>query len=303
MDIEKNKSLVVKSNGLVRAKYTLTKNEQRLVLYAISKIQPDDEDFREYRLTLSEIADLTGISRSRAYSDAVRLTTGLANKAVKIPTGKGEVLISHWLSDVLINDEKDSFVFTISKKMKPYLLGLKERFTAYRIESVLGFESKYGFRVYEICKQFEHTGLAVLTVQDFREMLELENKYSVVTTLKKYVINPALNDINTHSDLIVEPKYRKRRQAITHIEFHIQPKDGKAKIAKAKSARPKAETKPSGPDPAVLAAEKEIERKNKESGRRVAGWKKEWEDLDEEARSNYQGGWLCYLKFKSTGRV
>ena len=51
-----NQNIVVKSNDLIEARYKLSLNEQRLVIFLISIIQPEDDDFRDYELRISEFA-------------------------------------------------------------------------------------------------------------------------------------------------------------------------------------------------------------------------------------------------------
>ncbi|NCC26500.1 MAG: RepB family plasmid replication initiator protein, partial [Deltaproteobacteria bacterium] len=267
---------------------------QRLVLYAVSKIQREDDDFMHYDLDLAELAELTDMSRTRVYADAVRMAKGLMSKPVAFVVGPDETLIANWLDSVRVNGKTGRLTFTISPTMKPYLLALKGYFTSYRLEYITGFESKYAFRIYELAKQFESTGLRVFTVDGFKEMLDIQNMYRSFNALKNRVIIPALNDINTHSDLIVEPKYRKRRQAITHIEFHITSKD-----AKPTTSRPKPKTKTdTGPDPAVLAAAAEAERVRQEAVNN-SPLLAAWEAMTDEEKAE----WPSYLAFrKANGR-
>ena len=49
----KDTDLVVKSNTLVSSRYKLEWSEHRLVLFLISKIDKDDEDFKEYVVSVS----------------------------------------------------------------------------------------------------------------------------------------------------------------------------------------------------------------------------------------------------------
>ncbi len=54
-------SLISKSNDLIEARYKLSLNEQRLIILLISIIQPDDDDFHDYDLHVSEFAIMFGI--------------------------------------------------------------------------------------------------------------------------------------------------------------------------------------------------------------------------------------------------
>ena len=58
----KDTDLVVKSNTLVSSRYKLEWSEHRLVLFLISKIDKDDEDFKEYVVSVSNMAKLMGLT-------------------------------------------------------------------------------------------------------------------------------------------------------------------------------------------------------------------------------------------------
>ena len=49
-------SIVAKSNDLIDARYKLSLNEQRLIILLSSVIQPDDDEFHDYDLLVSDFA-------------------------------------------------------------------------------------------------------------------------------------------------------------------------------------------------------------------------------------------------------
>ena len=57
--------LVVKKNELIqKTRYALNSNEQKILLYVISKIKPDDKELYEYDFGLQEICDVLGITQN-----------------------------------------------------------------------------------------------------------------------------------------------------------------------------------------------------------------------------------------------
>ena len=73
-----------------------------------------------------------------------------------------------------------------------------------------------------------------LTVDEFRKLLGLGNKYKTVDILKRDVIRPAIKNINKHSDLKVEFGQRKSGRWITHFQFAIIRKPGMQETPKKK---------------------------------------------------------------------
>ena len=57
-----DKAIVVKHNKLIEARYRLTLQETRIILWLLSEIQQGDKDFRKYRVKISDLADFVGIS-------------------------------------------------------------------------------------------------------------------------------------------------------------------------------------------------------------------------------------------------
>jgi plasmid replication initiation protein len=51
--------------------------EQRLVLTMIARIQPDDEDFKPYRIRVHEFAEFLGIDKGSAYRECKKTTEKL----------------------------------------------------------------------------------------------------------------------------------------------------------------------------------------------------------------------------------
>ena len=65
--------IVVQSNRLVEARYSLTVGEQRLILAMVSMIHPDDADFFDYEISVKEFALLMNVDITNAYTHIERL--------------------------------------------------------------------------------------------------------------------------------------------------------------------------------------------------------------------------------------
>ena len=56
------KQMIVKSNQVIqKSRYHLTIQQQKLILYLISKIRPNDTEFKEYIFDLKDICKILGI--------------------------------------------------------------------------------------------------------------------------------------------------------------------------------------------------------------------------------------------------
>jgi hypothetical protein len=80
------KAVVWQHNRLAEARYELTAREQKLLLYVIAMIEPEDEDFKRYIINIGEFAQLANLDKivfvhkgrlfvSRNVSQAIRTST------------------------------------------------------------------------------------------------------------------------------------------------------------------------------------------------------------------------------------
>jgi len=89
------KDLVVKSNALVEAGHRLSLTEQRIVLSAITRIRRDEEPASDawYVVSANTLADVAGISASRAYHDLADAVETLWQREIVVrggPNGTGD---------------------------------------------------------------------------------------------------------------------------------------------------------------------------------------------------------------------
>ena len=281
--------LIKKANDLVQARYSLSLNEQRLILYLVGKVKKEDKNFKEYEFTFSELADLTEIHKSRIYAELAVMAENLLKKPICFLSKNGlQKDFCNWCSWFSVNQEDKSCKISFDPRLKPYLLKLQKYFTSYNIKYVSGFSSKHSFRIYELCKQYERLKIRKMSIVELKSLLELEHKYSRVTHFKEKVINPALADINKNSDLYVSVKYHKIRRTITSLTFDIQ---NGLEHCKNEAQEPylMAEKK----NQAVIQAKKEKTKKAE------VYWMNKWTKLSDSDRQNWGGDGKGYVYFRA----
>jgi len=146
---------VRQSNKLVEARYSLTLNEQRVILSLISMIHPKDKDFQYYELDITQLTKLMGIDPKHATRDVENVIFSVQLRATTrkailygCPTRYG----IDWLSAVKKVGNKIQLRFDPS--LKPYLLQLKKQFTQFQLEIIVQFKSAYTIRIYALLKQY-----------------------------------------------------------------------------------------------------------------------------------------------------
>lgn len=218
-----NSDIVVKHNDLIQARYNLTLNEQKIILYSISKINRRANSFSKIKIELREFARLIGSTEKR-YTEIREIVRELRNKEIIIKRGQNE-LITGWLSSIEYIDNEGAIEIEFSEKLVPYLLQLKEQFTSYDLKNVLFLSNKHAIRLYELLKQYENIGHRKISINEMREFLMLENKYQDNKNFIHGFLKRSINEINNKTDIKIEYELIKENRKITHIRFDIEPKN------------------------------------------------------------------------------
>ena len=218
------KYMVTKSNSLISAKYRLSLQEQRFILILIASLNPDDEDFKNYQIRISDLKQF--FNSKNLYKRVKNLTDRLTSKNIKIKTSTG-MLQAAWLADAQYFDGKGYVEVSISRKLKPYLLQLKRCFTSFYLSDVLSLRSTYSIRIYELLIQFEKIRERIFNdLNVFKQMIGIgEGKYPKFKQLKQRVLMPAQHEIQKEINLTFDFESIKTGQKITGIRFfNINPK-------------------------------------------------------------------------------
>jgi len=135
-----------------------------------SFIKKDDEDFQEYLVNITDLAEMMGINIKNAYREIDKITDHLMARVLYIDRPEG-LLKSHWVSSFLYHKGEGKASFAFDPRLKPYLLDLKSRFTIIPLDVVLKFSSMHSIRLYSLLKQYESVGSRTLEIEDLRNKI------------------------------------------------------------------------------------------------------------------------------------
>lgn len=216
------RDLIVKSNYIVEASYRLSLGEQRVIYVLTSMISQNDEEFKPYKLTVKEFAEILETKSKNMYTQVAKYIDTLRERDLTIVKEKS-VLKTKWLSSAEYFVDSGYVELCFDPKLKPYLLMLKERFTKLSLEQMVSFNSQYSARIYEILKQYERIGERTFTIEELRRLLVIDfNEYPKYANFKQKVILKAINEINSNSDLVIKFEEIKTARKITSIKFNIK---------------------------------------------------------------------------------
>lgn len=236
-------ALVYKSNALIEASYRLSVYEQRIILGCIAQVRRDEPltDQRLYTVSAQQIADMTGTQLGAAYQNLKAAAERLFRREVTLheaPNGQGgaKVRLTRWVQEVVYQKDQGTIALRFSQPMVPYLSQLTEQFTRYALTDVARMDSAHAIRLYELLCQWRDSGQREVSIEWLREAFQLEGKYPAIKDFKRWVIQPAVEQINEHSPMWVKWSQRKTGRRVSHLAFTFgeKPSEKPVKAQKAK---------------------------------------------------------------------
>ena len=235
--------VIYKSNAVIEAGYQLSLNEQRVVLAAIGLVDPRKELLVADKFVLSakDFCSLFDVSEKNAYKALTEVAERLFSRYVVMmkPDSDWDKLKTHWISSIRYNKSKGQIAISFAPDIIPYLSQLKGSFTRYELKHIGNMKSTYGIRLYELLMQWKNKGSREVEIEWLKRQFELDSSYNRMFDLKKRVIDPAVKDINTYSNLTVDWEQRKTGRAVTHLIFTFSEKKQPEPEAKPADAEPK----------------------------------------------------------------
>lgn len=223
---------VIKSNALIEASYRLTPAEQRIMLACIAQVRRDQPITDEvlYSVSAADIAKMTSSHSKTTYDELAKAALRLKRREVWLTeraNGSGsheETLVTGWVQSIRYRKHEGRVELRFTKDMLPYLTQLTEQFTRYALEDVAKMTSSHAIRLYELLAQWRGAGRREVELTWLREAFQLGDKYPAIKDFKRWVIVPAVEQINEHSPLQVKWDQRKTGRRVTHFVFSFAEK-------------------------------------------------------------------------------
>lgn len=223
---EERNNLVVKSNELIRnVRYSLTEQEQKIVIFLISQIRKDDTELNSIKLRLKDYCEIAGIEYYGGSISHLKDTIrNISNKSWWISgTESNKEDLLRWIDTASLDGETVEII--LSQSLKPFILQLKENFTKYEMIEVLALRGKYTIRLYEIFRSYLWLRKWRVKVDDLRDLIQCD-KYKAFKEFNRNILKYSTDEINNYSGLEVSYVTIKKGRYIEEIEFDINEKQG-----------------------------------------------------------------------------
>lgn len=224
----KNK-LIVKDNALIEAGFYLSLVEQRLVLLGITEARELEELTFEtpVKVSVQSYIKHFGVNSSTAYESLQAAVNTLFDRQFSYYDHElNERFKERWIYKASYMDNKGYVIMFFTPTVIRMISKLEENFTKYLLNQIAAFKSKYSIRVYELAMKWGSVGQSKkYGVDELREILGVGvNEYKTMSLFKANVLDKALKEINTKTDLSVDYVQFKEGRTITHIQLKITEK-------------------------------------------------------------------------------
>jgi len=222
-----NDQVVIQSNHLIEAHYRLSLQEKRLILWLIKEIGRDDTDFKKYKLTITEFAQMMELNPKTQYKEMKKVTKALIIRLIEINNLKTkETIQMSWLCFARWELKKGICSLEFHPELKPYLIQLKSHFTKIGFADFLGLKSVYSVRIFELLVQHELMGKRRMSIEDIRSWCGIrKDEYKLYAHLKSRIINKSKSEINSKTDYEIDYAEIKESRKVVAIEWTIKKKN------------------------------------------------------------------------------
>lgn len=218
---------------LLEAQYpSLTRDEQIVLISCLSDINPKGLTAdTPVELVAADFKDLTTTSGGNRYRDLKKAVDKLYSRSITIDNPdpanpKLSYTRTRWVHGIDYYEGEGRLVMYFAPKLIPYIADLKTNYRSFEKLQASNFKSRHTFKLYQLLIQWQGKGQRELSVDDIRRIFELKNSYKKIAELKRKVIDPAIADINEHTNLWVGTSAERRKK-----QFYSQRKRGRTVVS------------------------------------------------------------------------
>ena len=235
-----SKQLVTKDNSLIGASYSLGVVEQRLIFLAIIEAREQKtliEAGGLLRIYAQSYTKQFNVEKHTSYEAMKRAVEGLyeagfAYSKIDERSGKIGHYKSRWVDKIGYIDDLGCVELVFASDVIPLITRLEARYTEYELKQVVGLQSEYAIRLYELIIQWRSVGKTnQISLVELREKLGLVDEYQRIEAFKRRVLDLAIAQINKHTDITADYEQHKQGRVIIGFTFKFKMKKNNEKTA------------------------------------------------------------------------
>ncbi|MDK9847733.1 RepB family plasmid replication initiator protein [Staphylococcus equorum] len=184
-----------------------------------------EQDTRRLEIHFDELKHLSNYysrSQDRFVKDLEHVYDKMLNLTYTERNGKSFkkfVLFTSYEVDI----DEQHLAISINNDLKHILNSITADFTKFELQEMTYLKSTYAKNMFRLLKQYKSTGYLKISVEDFRERLDVPKSYRM-TDLNKNIFAPIINELSSiFKDLNINKIKAKKSRKIEWLEFTFEP--------------------------------------------------------------------------------
>lgn len=222
------RELVTKSNSLVRATYSLTLGEHRLIGACAARVRKTGQgltDKEPIEISAQEYSELYDLDKSWAYKELRAAADSLFERKITFKDevdGKKGVTRIRWVQRISYFDDEGLVSVAFSTDVAPHITDMSRDFTSYYLNNIKNLSSPYAVRLYEQFARWRNAGTTpMIEIDELKRLMGIEpDRYTRIDVFRK-LLNSHIDNISQKTDLTISYETKKRGRTIVGFVFHI----------------------------------------------------------------------------------
>ena len=229
---------ISKANSFVEASYQMTLDEMRVLSLTLGVFDPLNPK-RGFDFTVSEFCEhFPDVNPDIAYVQVQKAIRKISSRWMVLQNDERVLHEVAFVTDRVYFKKEGRFYIEFHEKLLPYIANLKNKYTKYELVNIGAFTSTHTIRLYELCSQYRKVGEREIKLDELKDWLQISNKYKVYADFRKWVLEPAVEEINAKSDLLVSVDAITRGRRIVALKFTISVKKKAVNVEKKRPPFP-----------------------------------------------------------------
>lgn len=221
------------SNAVARSAQGLSLFEKRTVALAMGKtdslsaqvLHKASTQGWSVRLLALDYAESWQIAPKNAYVQLKEATEALMHRQAvfKTETRRGQKITRvNWVSKSVYHEGEGWVEIKFTPDIAPHLLGLRTRFTSYKLAQAGALRSLYAWRMLELFTSWQDKGKWVVDIEDFADSVEAPETYRKdFGQLRRRIIEPAIKELREKDNWLIEWEPIKAGRRVSSLSFRF----------------------------------------------------------------------------------
>ena len=218
---------------------------KRIMALVLAQIHDNDMKLKPYyQMNVADVVGAADLKGKSPYSEAKKALDELASQVWSLEDIEKKIYKPKQLINTSTIEDKDGFEYgyndgiitvVLNPALEPYFLNLAHH-TSYELNHYMKFKSWYSMRVWELLSAFRDTGVYVVSINEYKELMDCAEKYvykksgktNVSLMIKKTLSEPLEDLKGTALEFTVEPvltRSGRGRPSVSKLRFELVRKN------------------------------------------------------------------------------